>query len=413
MTSKCYEEHYLDFLVYLAGFELGNLKIYNMLESLSRGEVEISDCYKQLANSYVILERSVGDPPQALRILSEAINYSELSKFLKDYGNVMVTSGDTKSFVEHSIKQEFARYRARVNELLKSLDVLYESYLVVVLVTLFFIVMPMTGLTPIFSLLIIYVLSLAGYLLAYRVCKKLYYTVPNFVIISDIAALTLIFMLGAIPGGAIYVFIPLALLHFITKKLVRRLDDLENESVHIVYDVYTQVLMGKFISSAIVATLGGSIEPTYRFLWLGLIHGLNPSEILRVLRLPRFSGKVMSLLLSSLPYSSLGEAHLAHVVMFVDEVQLVRKSVKEKARFYMFYSLLTIALILATYFMLTRAPSILTVDKHALAVYGSVSLLLVSGPALLIKDRGFTSSSMLIPILACSLCVYLGMHLLI
>lgn len=412
MLNKCYEDYYLDFLVYLAGLEFSNLKIYNLFESISKGEVEVGDCYRQLANSYILVEKAVGDPPQALRYVSEIPPYGDLSKFLRDYSSVMITSGDTKSFVEHSIKQEFAKYRARVNELLKALDVLYESYLVVVLVALFFIVLPIASPVPVLSLLAIYASSLTGYLLAFRICRKIYYTVPSYLVVFDVAASTAVFALALTSHGVAYAFIPLVLLHLFAKKLNRGLLDLENESIRLVYDVYSQVLMGKSTSNALVTSLRGSSTQAYRLLWLGLILGYNPSEILKKVKLPKFAEKVLSMMLSSLPYSSLGEAHIAHVVMFVDEVEFVRRSVREKARFYMFYSLLVVALILATYFMLTRTPALFRIDKHALATYSFVSPLLISKPAVLIRDRGFTSSNVLIPLLACSLLVYIGILLL-
>lgn len=407
-SSKCYEEFYLDFLVYLAGLEASNLRIYNLFESVKKGEVEIEDCYKQLAQRYTFIERSVGDPHQALRILSETATYSELSKFLKDYSSVLVTSGDTRSFVEHSLKQELARYKAKISELLKTLDVLYESYLVVILVSLFFIILPVWSLAPVLGLFTIYALSIAGYFIAYKICLKLYYTIPHWVFLADIVSSTMVFLLALIPGGPLYLPIPLLTIHLALRKHVSTFVSLESDSIRAIYNAYSQVLMGRSVSTAIISSLETSNSPHYRILWLGLMVGANPRTILNGVRIPRFANKILSLVLSTLPYSSLGEAHLAHVVMFLDEVLFIRKQVREKSRFYALYSFLVASLVLATYLMLSRAPQLLSINKFTLATYGCTSLLFTSKPAIMIRDRGFTSSKTLLPILLASLMFYIG-----
>lgn len=406
LSSKCYEESYLDFLVYLAGLEVSNLRIYNLFESIKRGEVEIEDCYRQLAQKYTLVERSIGDPHQALRTLSETVTYSELSKFLKDYSSVLITSGDTKSFVEHTLKQELARYRAKIGELLRTLDVLYESYLVVILVALFFIVLPVWSLAPVLGLFIIYVLSIIGYLVAHKICLKLYYTIPHWVLIADLVSSTVIFLLALIPGGLFYLPVPLLTMHLALKKHTSTFVNLENDSIRTIYNAYSQVLMGRSVNTAIISSLEFSNFPHYRILWLGLMIGANPRTVLNRVRIPRFANKILSLVLSTLPYSSLGEAHLAHVVLFLDEVLFIRKQVREKAKFYTLYSLLVASLVLATYLILSRAPQLLPVDKFTLATYGCTAFLLTSKPAIMIRDRGFTSSKALLPILVASLAFY-------
>ncbi|MEM4828004.1 MAG: hypothetical protein QXK07_08205, partial [Desulfurococcaceae archaeon] len=405
----CYDDMFLDFLVQLASFESSGLKIYHLFESIRRGDIELGECYSVLANQYIVLESSLGAPHLALRKVAEAVPSTELSKFLRDYSTVLVTSGNTKHFVESMLKQEFARFRAKVNEYQRTLDTLYEAYLVGVLVLMFFMVLPIWSLLPFIGILIIYALGMAGYFFAYRICVKLHYTIPGHVILNDIIFSTLAVALVLSLEAMLLLPALVLILHMTTRKHVAVNNLLEQDTFRVIYDTYSQVLMGRPVSTALIESLGSSNSAHYRLLWFSLMLGVNPKEVLKMMKLPKLAYKVLYFLLATILYSSAEGKHLVHTVEYLDEIASVRKQVREKTKQYVLYSFVVIVLVVAAYIMLLRIPLTSPLDKHAFSAYSSIGFLLVMQPAVLIRDGGFVSSRSAIGVVFVALATYLAM----
>ncbi|MEM4913054.1 MAG: hypothetical protein QW579_06015 [Desulfurococcaceae archaeon] len=406
---KCYDDMFLDFLVQLASFESSGLKIYHLFESIRRGDIELGECYSALSNQYTVLESSLGAPHLALRKIAESVPSPELSKFLRDYSTVLVTSGNTKYFVESMLKQEFARFRAKVNEHQRALDTLYEAYLVGVLVLMFLMVLPIWGLLPLLGLLVIYALGVTGYFFAYRICVKLHYTLPGYVVFSDILFSTLAVVLALSFEAMLLLPALLLVLHVTTRKHVAVNNILEQESFRVIYDTYSQVLMGRPVSTALLESLGSSSSARYRLLWFSLMLGVNPKKVLKIIKLPKLAYKILLFSLAMMLYSSAEGKHLVHAVDYLDEIASVRKQVREKIKQYVLYSFVVIVLVVAAYIMLLRIPLASPLDKHAFSAYSSIGFLMVMQPAVLIRDGGFTSSRSAIAVVFAAFATYLVM----
>lgn len=406
--NKCYEKGYLEFLAYLAEFESAGFKVYNLLEAIHTNTINLDKCYQTLANQYILLENSMGAPHLALRKLSEVVPHSELSRFLRDYSNVAITSGDTKSFVESTLKQELYRYRVKIGELLRLLEVLYESFLLVVFILMVVTVFPFISMSGILRAIVFVVIGLSGYVVAYYICAHLYYEVPRVNLVLDLLMLVLVSLVFVVPSMPAYLLPIMLASHVVSKSASIHVEKHEHEAVNILHTSYARVLMGEPLGKSIVSALGTSELLSYKLVWLGLLMGLSSSRILDSAntKLPMFSKKILSLALSVLPYSYQGSVHLVHVATIVDEINATRGLVREKAKYYILYSIAVSAIVFATYVLLTRVPAILAVNPQLLASYSYAGSLISAQPATLLRERGFTSSKTAVLLLIVLTVVY-------
>lgn len=402
--TKCLDEYYLDFLIYLNGFELGGLRIYDLFKAIYRSEIDIAKCYKTMAGLYFALENSLGDPQVVLYKLSEIVPRSKLSTFLKGYGNVLLTSGDTKTFVTTSLKTEYTSTKAKVSELLKSVEVIYESILVIILSVLTLTVLPIWPLHPLLGVFILQSIGLIAYVVSLNVVKRIYYTTPLSIISLDMVFLlsSSVLLISPISGIIVHLLIFIAL-HVTSKRKTDPVIKIEAESITILNEVYSKVLLGDTVDTALLSSLSTSRLQVFKTLWYGLLNGLRCSEVLPKLRLPLLAEKIVSLLGSLVQYSPSGNTYVAVITQFVDEISSLKRYVVEKARFYILYSIILALLIAASYMMIKQLPGQFHGNAvSTLGTYGYIGVIASSLPALLIKDGGFVSSrtSILIIILA-------------
>ena len=390
-SDKCLENHYLDFLVYLAGFEASGLKIYNLFESLDNRELHLGECYSVLASSYLVLERSLGDPHIALRKLAEFVKYSDLSSFLRGYSSVLVTSGDTRIYVESALKQELAKYKTKINETLRLLETLYEALLVAVFGVLFIAALPIGAYTQVVGGLLIYFIGFVGYFFSLEIVKKLYYAISTTTILLD--ALFFVASLFSIINyyASIVSIAMLVIFHIHASKAYRLARLLEEESTRILYETYSRVLMGDSYSSAFIGSLESTNLVEYRLVWFSLLQGAVPEGVLKA-AIKGLAERIFTSALSTLNCSSIGNSYVAHIVSYVDEVRAIRKQVRERARYFLVYSALVMLIAAISYYMMYQTPVIPQLSKHVIASYGYAGTIVASIPAVVTRDQGFVTS---------------------
>jgi len=170
---KCLEEYFTEFLVYLNGFEVNGLKIYDLFKSLYTGEIELSNCYRDIAEKYMVLESILGDPRLALYNLAELVDYRELAVFLREYSDIVSTSGETKTLVEGFLKREFSRIQAKLSELMNIVNVIYEVVLVLVLSLSILSILPFLPASSILGIILLVLAWSVEYIVSMSVLSKL------------------------------------------------------------------------------------------------------------------------------------------------------------------------------------------------------------------------------------------------
>lgn len=391
---KCLDRRYLDFLVFLHGMELSNFKVYDMFSAIRRGEIDLDYCYKFLAGLYGVLERSLGDPQLALYKLSISIPGTKLADFLRGYGNVLLTSGDTLSYVSEALRSEFASLRARINELLKSVEVLYEATLVAVLGIALLSVLPLWPLPHVVGVITLQSIGLIGYFMSAMIARQMYYTLDSSLVFLD---LLFLLSLGAVCIFTYYGLLASVLLLVVTRftmsKHVKRLEEIERSSLRTLNEVHSRVALGNAVDLALLDTLKSSPLVEFRLIWYSFLNGLKGTDILRNLTFPVLASKVFSILGNLAHYSSPSSTYTASILQFVDEIENLRKYVREKAKYYVLYSGLVSALMAASYIMITRMPLIIATNTSILGIYGYVSTISTAVPAGLLTRGTFTLSN--------------------
>lgn len=392
--NRCLDRYFIDFIAYLGGFELGGLRIYDLFKAINRSEVDIDDCYKKIAGLYVILENSLGDPRIALRELGSLIRGSKLSDFIKDYNNILFTSSDTVTYVMSTMRNEFTYIKTKIYEKLKLVELLYESLLVVVLGISILTILPLWSLPPLIGVFVLLLMGFLGYLVSIRVLKETYYVIPDVVLLLDLIYLLLSTMISIhVLNGLVFHVILLTVFHVVTRPIVNSVKFIEDRSMRILSEVYSRTALGETIDVALLNSINHVDSREFKAIYYCLLYGLNTSEVVRRLSLPVFSRRIISLLGFLVNYSSITSNYVAAITQFTDEIINLRKQIGEKARSYILYSIILTTLITVSYIVIRQIPSILGRGIfETLATYVYTSILVSSMPAILLYDRGFTSS---------------------
>ncbi|MEM1816622.1 MAG: hypothetical protein QW432_04495 [Desulfurococcaceae archaeon] len=396
--SRCLDESYLDFLMHLYGLEINGLKAYDLFSAIRKEEVEIADCYKVLTRLYGLLETALGDPQLALYKLSDIASGSKLTSFLRGYGSVLLTSGDTRTYVSAALRTEFAALRAKIGEKLKFIEVLYEAILVAVLSISILSVLPLWPLPLVVGIFILQLVGLTSYITAVYVTKWMYYNTS-----ALSAALEVFFILASnlllvsVLYGLVVHLLVFGVLCVIVMKPVKRRVAIEGESLKILNDTYSQIMLGEPADIALLNSLKRSPLLEFRLLLHSLLSGFRAAEIIRKLKFPVLAFKVMSGLVTLMHYSPPNSTHVTSIIQFVDEVSNLRKYVEEKAKHYLLYSGIVVLLIVASYVMIARMPAVVNANARVLGVYAYVSAILTAMPACLLKDRTFIGSKLAVP----------------
>lgn len=410
MFNKCLDEYFSDFLITLSALEAGGLKVYDLFAAIHEGEINLVNCYVQVANWYVVLERSLGDPHIALQELSRSLRVSKLASFLRGYSDILVTSGDTKTYVNNSLHAELLNVKARIEESLRILEVLYESTIALILTLSLLVVLPIWNLPAWISVLIIQCIGLISYLLAFKVIKRLYYPTHVLLVICDLLYLLLLPILYSLPGMGLITLMVLIVLHIFTKKFLSNLLSVDAEVIKIFREVYSNVLLGRSLDLALIESLGRSQLDVLRAVNIGLSRGLEGYEILSKVKMPTFSSKILTLILNPIKYSYTSTAHVTAVNTFIEEVMSTRIFVKERSRLYAFYILILALLISVSYKMLSQFPILTGGITGLIGFYGHLGIILLSAPIGLVRDGCYTASgiSIVFAIIALGLLILLS-----
>lgn len=390
--NKCLDEYLGEFLVALSAFEASGLRIYDLFTAIYRGEVKIANCYAQVAGLYTVLEKSLGDPHVALQELSRGIRTTKLAGFLRGYGDVLVTSGDTRTYVSNALRAELASIKARIENSLRVLETLYESTIALILTLSLLVVMPIWNIPVWITLLAIQSSGVLSYLLAFRIARQLYYPFNRALLILDLLyLLALPVLVVALPAGLLSLLV-LVVLYFSTWRITRELFRVEVEVVKTFREVYSEVLLGRPLDLALIESLRKSQLGVLRATGFGLSRGLEGYEILERLRLPQFPLKILALLFNPLKYSYTSTVYLSAINTFIEELISTRILVKEKTRLYTLHILILALLISASYIMLSQIPILVQGNTRLIGLYGYLGVVLLSAPIGLVRDGCYVAS---------------------
>lgn len=406
-TVKCLDKSYLDFLVYLNGMEMNGFKIYDLFRALYVRDVEIDECYSSLSKIYFVLEHITGDPQLALYKLSEITRSAKASTFFRGYGDIVLTSGDTATYVHNTLKSEFNALKARVEELLKIIEVVYEAILVAVLGLSMLSIMPMWPFPTLIGVLILELTGLAGYSISLSIMRKLYYQALLPIVLVDVVfLLSTGFLLLSNPVGPLLHLALLIIMHVLTRSIVNSLVNLEKESLRVLSEVYSRTIQGETVDVALLDSLTNSKLVEYKLLWYSILNGFNSKDTVRRIKLPVLAGKILYLLTALLNYSSLSSTYVVSISQFAEEINDLRRFVEEKSNYYLLYSVILAALIASSYYMVTQMP-IIGENTYLLGIYGYLGVIITSIPACVLKNGGFASSRISILLVIFALAVYL------
>jgi hypothetical protein len=390
--NKCLEEHFADFLTVLSAFESVSLRVYDVFNAIHRGEVRVADCYEQVARLYTILEKSLGDPRAALQELSRELRATRLAGFLRGYSDVLVTSGDTRTYVNSSLRSELSAMKARIESSLRVLETLYESNIALILTLSLLVVMPIWGFPAWISLLAIQLSGLLSYILAFKIARSLYYPVHRALLLVDLLYMLALPVFVTTLQLGFFSLLVLVLLHSATRRLVKALFSLEVEAIRVFRETHSEVLLGRSLDLALLDSLGKSRFEVLRAISVGLSRGLEGHEVLSRLKLPQLPVKILTLLLNPVKYGYTGIAYLSAVNVFIEELMSTRILVREKTRLYALHVLILALLVSASYIMLSQIPIIVHGNTWLIGLYGYLGIILLSAPIGLVRDGCYVAS---------------------
>lgn len=389
---KCLEEYFTEFLVYLNGFEVNGLKIYDLFKSLYTGEIELSNCYRDIAEKYMVLESILGDPRLALYNLAELVDYRELAVFLREYSDIVSTTGETKTLVEGFLKREFSRIQAKLSELMNIVNVIYEVVLVLVLSLSILSILPFFPASSTLGIILLVLAWSVEYIVSMSILSKLVVEPVFWRVLFDciyilLGGLTIVFQ----RQWPFIHFAILTIVYFSTRPLNNYIISLEEESQRVLGEVYSRSILGEPVDLALIDSISRSHLVEYRVIRYGFLSGEQVWKYSGKLKLPLLPRKIIVLLTSLVGYTRLGENYVSIVARYVGEVVNLRRFINEKSRYYLFYSIVMVLLLALSYYIVLQIPGVV-VEKEVLGVYGYLGVLLTSTPPCILRDTGLTSS---------------------
>ena len=396
LSAKRLEEGFLDFLAVLASFETTGLRVMDLLEQAAEGRVRVPGGYEPLARLYVFLERASGDPYTSLKSLAELTPSPVVSRFLREYGEVLVSTGGTMGLVEKYLDEELERHWARVSSLFTRLDAFYEGFLIIVLTLTVFTLLPGTPLSPAVSAAMVALTGVAGYLIAGRVSKTILAPAPRYMAAADPAVVASApLALAGVQGLALHAGLALTL-HLLLRGRVRALRGIEDEAVLLAEEAVSGLALGVPVDATLTAGFHSSRSLVYRLLGLAMLNGFNPSTMVDALALPPLAGRLISLLASPLEYSGFSRALASMVSRFSRHIAQSRKWCGERARLYLFYAVFTGLILLFTAYLLKGFTALPGPPPEAAAplvytsIVGTVAVASASGGGLMVSSAGKT-----------------------
>lgn len=391
MYNKCIDNNYLDFLLYLNTFEINNLKMYDLLKAILAGSIDIGSCYRELARVYLALESIIGDPTLALFKTGEIIRGDKFSRFLKGYGSILGTTGDTLTYANSALREELNTVRVKVSESLRLLEILYEAILVSILGISLLVLIPLSDLIPIIGLSALWVLGILSYILSYRILAMVYLDIPRWVATYDLILISLAYpLVHSRYGYLVYLTLLLGSI-ILLEPLKRRRVNNDKEVVRIFNDIYSYSMLGEPVDIALLRALEKTETSYLNYVRFLLTNGFNAAHLISRLDLSNLSRKIMLFLTSTLTYSGHDNKFLAPIRMILDEITSTRRLVFEKARFFMLYTIVLVIIVSFSYMMIQRIPG-LHWNPDLMSALLFLNVLDATIPVSVIRDGGFSYS---------------------
>ena len=401
--KKKLEEEFSDFLALNLTMEANGLRLDNILDEALNKKLELPSSYMIVAKIYNIIKSLNPDPYTGLRYLAKLIPSERISRFLRGYTEILVTTNDTLTYVESKLDEELASLEQKISRSLSSLDTLYEGLLIVLMSIITFMLIPVAYVPKELIAFIVSIIGAAAYTISSSLTSCTYrYETP----ISQSLSLILLIITPFLIIGATIEFIALytifiAALVILLRKLENRFDKIENELVDLIEDLYSEAKQGIPIDHALMKkeNLVHPIDKIRDFLRLGI----NIPHILQRIKLSPFSKKLLSLVFSPLEYSRYHEKHLGYTLKIMDSIVRLRRLLSERGRMYFFYALtLPVITIVMIKGMTTIQSNLTRVFDPELALSLTYSISLIAGVIASKISSGKSLYSFFIPILLSS-----------
>lgn len=392
LSGKGLEDGFLDFLTILASFESTGLRIMDLFEHSAGGRIRVPGEYAALARLYVFLEKASGDPYTSLKSLAELTPSPTVSRFLREYGEVLVSTGVTMSLVEKYLAEELEKHWARVSSLFTQLDAFYEGFLIIVLTLTVFTLLPGVSLNPAVSVAITASTGAAGYLIARRVSKTILSPEPPAMATADLVVIgSAILALAGLQGLMLHTALAL-ILYFFLRERVRVYQGVEAEASLLAEEAVTGLSLGVPVDATLTSGFYSSGSLPYRLLGLAMLNGFNVSVVIDALPLPPLARRLISLLTAPLEYSGLSKVLAYAVSRFSRHIAQSRKRCGEKSRLYLSYAVFTALLLSFMAYLLKGFTGLPGARPGAAAplvyssIIGSVAVASASGGGLMVSS---------------------------
>ncbi|MEM4436774.1 MAG: hypothetical protein QXO22_07515 [Thermosphaera sp.] len=366
---------FADFLAILSSFEHSGLRIMDLFEQAARGRVVLPEAFARLSRLYLFLEKASGDPYSSLKKLSSIAPSAKVSRFLGEYSEVLISSGNTPALVERYLEAELEEHRARVSTLISQLDAFFEGFLIMILSITVLAIIPGGFITPIASALSTAGAGLVGYWIASRISSALLTPRTPSSAAGDLAVIALAPLSYAGPAG-VGIHASLALiLYLVLRGRVEMAVREEAEAVFAAGEAAAGLALGTPVDASITQRFRSSSILTFRVLGLALLNGFNASRMLSSTRLPALSRRALALLLAPVEYNGTAASLASSVSRIIRHVGEARKWCLERSRMYFFYAVFTAATMLLTSLMMENSALGLRLQRELVAstLYSSVS----------------------------------------
>ncbi|OYT41069.1 MAG: hypothetical protein B6U89_00090 [Desulfurococcales archaeon ex4484_58] len=348
------ENEFLDFLSILLTLEASGLRLDNVFEEAFNRRLVLPSSYNVLARDYIFLSKINPDPYTCLRKLADRIPSDRVREFFRGYSEVLISTNDTLRYVESFLRDEFNSLKNRINSYIGFLDNLFEAYMILLLGIVVYSILPFTFFPPYLVLFFIIGLSIASFLVALKLLSLAMVTYDNIVFTATLALLAgspVIVLLGDmfwVVHLIIVLLIGLVLL-FMTRYIV----SVENKFIILLEDLYSETRQGVSIDYALIRVGDRYGDPVSRIVDL-LKLGLKPIEIVKSLKLPVLSSRVLSLTLAPIEYSRGGGGYLGYVLGIVEGIKGLRRTLEERGRIYYLYVLFLLIVVYVMYRLFSR-----------------------------------------------------------
>lgn len=337
-----------DFLALLLTFEANGIRLDEVLEEASKNKLVLPKPYQKLSLIFSVLSRITNDPYTCLKKLAEYIPSNRVKNFMRGYAEVLITTGDTLSYIDSFINEEFSVLKMRINNIVSFIDMLFEGFLIILLGILVYSLIPLGGLPIELVVFIIVMLSLFSYILAYKLLELTYYYMSTFYVFLTIAFIVstpvILFLIQDLMVVYTLIIILAGLFLYFKHRIFEEID---SQTMVLLEEVYGESRLGMPIDSALIKVIDRLDGPFTKITDL-LKMGAKPNEIVNAINFSQLSRKVFSLLLTPVEYSKSHYRHIGYIINILDHIRGLRKSLSERSKIYYIY-VLTLPLVVLVF----------------------------------------------------------------